>query len=289
MITYTTNQRRSLRYTAGGDWIEEVLAASGVEVSDTNFDAIAGTDIQTVLDSIDNVLDGISATPASGVLIIEDVANVSGITSDTLQNLDVITMGSGSNSQFRFSFGVPAQPADPVHLRFLIAPRGSTSGVFSGTLEYNLFDQGDDLTNGSYTYTGSVSQSLTAGDFETLKLVNITIPLVNFSSGTAPFIVDCKFTRDVSVGGNYGADISLVQLYADNIPGAATGNQAGYVGGNLTVDGDLTVEGYLILQGGSEPASGTAAGVSGSFVIADNFIYAATSTNTWKRTPINSF
>lgn len=119
--------------------------------------------------------------------------------------------------------------------------------------------------------------------------MNITIPLPNFSSGTAPFVVDCKFTRDVSVGGNYGHDVSVVQIYADNVPGGATGNQAGYVGGNLEVTGDLTVDGFLILNGGSVPASGTAPGVSGSVVLSDDFLYAAVSTNSWKRSPINSF
>lgn len=46
MIIYTTNQRRSLRYTASGNWQEEVLAASGVEVDQSNFSAIAGADVQ---------------------------------------------------------------------------------------------------------------------------------------------------------------------------------------------------------------------------------------------------
>lgn len=290
MISYSTNQRRSLRWD-GSAWQEEVLAASGVEVDDANFTAITGTDVQVALDAIDNVLEGLTATPASGVIMIDDVAQVSGISTGTLANLDVITMPSGSDSAFKFSFSVPAQPVDPVFVRLVFSPATSgASGTFSGTLDYNLFDVNDDLTPGSaYAYSSAVSQSIVSGDFEKMKILNVPIALANFSSGSAPFVVDCKFTRDTSVGGNYAGTIAMVQLYADNIPGATTGNQAGYVGGNLVVTGDLTVEGLTVLQGGTPPASGTDVGISGSLVLDDNFIYVATTTNTWKRTAISSF
>jgi len=289
MITYTTNQRRSLRFT-GTDWTEEVLSASGSAVDETNFSAISGANVQLALDAIDNVIGGLQVPPASGIVFITDVANVSGVVGGTLQNLDVVTMGSGSASTFRFSFGVPAQPVAPINLRVLVSARGaSASGTLSGNLSYNIFDQGDDLTNGAYTYTQSVSQSLNAGDFEKLKVINIPLTLSNFSSGSAPFIVDCSFTRVVSGGGNYTNDVSVVGLYADNVPGGLTGNTAGYIGGNLDVTGDLTVSGLLIVQGGSAPASGTAPGVSGTLIISDDFIYTAVSANSWKRTPLGIF
>jgi hypothetical protein len=93
----------------------------------------------------------------------------------------------------------------------------------------------------------------------------------------------------VAVGGNLAADVSVANVFADNVPGGIIGNQAGYIGGNLTVTGDLTVEGLTVLEGGSAPASQTDTGVSGSLVLDDDFIYVAVSTNNWKRTAIKKF
>jgi hypothetical protein len=293
MISYTTNQRRSLRYTAGGDWMEEVLAASGVDATATSgFAVVSGSTVQDVLEAIDNVLGGIEYLTTSGILIIDDVANVSGTVGEQLDNLDVITFASGTNNVVRFSFAMPAQPVDPVFLRLACIGRGAAaSGNIKYNLEYNIFESGDDVTlAGAYTYSGTATQSFNAADFEKLKTINLTIPTTDFSAaGSAPFIVSCKLTRDVSVGGNYTHNLSLAQIYADNVPGGIVGNQAGYVGGNLIVTGDLTVQDRLILQDTDVPASGTAVGTSGTFLFADDFIYAATATNTWKRTPISNF
>lgn len=293
MISYTTNQRRSLRYTAGGDWMEEVLAASGVDATATSgFSVVSGSTVQDVLEAIDNVLSGIEYLTTSGILIIDDVANVSGTTGEQLDNLDVITFASGTDNSVRFSFAMPAQPVDPVFLRLACIGRGaSASGNIKFDLEYNIFESGDDVTlGGTYTYSGTATQSFIAADYETLKTINLTIPTADFSAaGTAPFIVSCKLTRDADVGGNYPHNLSLAQIYADNVPGGIVGNQAGYVGGNLIVTGDLTVENRLILQDNQVPASGTATGTSGTLMFADDFIYAATATNTWKRTPISNF
>lgn len=288
MINYTTNQRRSLKYD-GSDWIEEVLNASGVAIDDSSWSAISGSTLDAALLSADNVLSGISVVPASGVVFIEDVSNVSGTLGGTLGDLDTIVLGSASDSVFKFSFGIPSQPVDPVHVRFIFSALASGTGNFGGVLDYNLFDDGDDLTPGSFAYQATATQSLVAGDSEKMKILNMTIPTANFSSGSAPFTVSCQFTRDTSVASNYTQDIAVAQIYADNIPGAATGNTAGYVGGNLEVTGDLTVQGLAVLEGGSVPASIADTGVSGSLVLDNDYIYVAVGTNTWKRTNISNF
>ena len=290
MIVYTTNQRRSLRFT-GTDWMEEVLAASGVQVSSGNFSVLAGTDAQTVLDSADDVLAGLTNFTASGIVLIEDVANVSGVTGDTLGEFDVITMPSGVNSVVKFAFTCPAQPLSPVSIRVGYSPRTAVSGYLKLKLDYNLFEVTDDLTVASYgSNLTPTAEVIAAADFEKFKMFNFSIPASAFTaSGSAPFIVSCQLTRDVSVGSNYPANVSITQIYADNVPGGMIGNQAGYVGGNLAVTGGLTVDGLTVLKGGLIPASGTDTGISGSLVLADDFIYVAPATNTWKRTPIANF
>ncbi|RKZ90819.1 MAG: hypothetical protein DRQ40_10570 [Gammaproteobacteria bacterium] len=153
-----------------------------------------------------------------------------------------------------------------------------------------MFDQGQDPTTGSFASSKTETVSVGASEADEIKLVTFDIPTTEFSSaGSAPFIVSAKITRDVSVGSNLADDVSVVQLYADNIPGGHAGNAAGYIGGNLTVTGDLTVEGLTVLEGGAVPASAGDTGVSGSLVLDDDFIYIATGSNTWKRVPISNF
>jgi hypothetical protein len=289
MVEFTTNQRRVTRWD-GSDWQEEVLSSSGVEVDDSSWVVLSGADAQEALTSADTVLSGIDYSTASGVVSINDAVNVSGTTAGTIGDLDVITMADDADSAFRFSFSVGAQPVDPVHVRILYAPTGAaSSGSVKLDLDYNLFDRGDALDPGSYTFSKTNTDSLVAGDFEELRMASLTIPASEFSSAAAPIIVSAQVTRDTAVGGNYADDISVVAIYADNVPGGVAGNTAGYIGGNLTVDGDLTVEGNLVLEGGTVPASGTALGVSGSLVIADDYIYAAVSTNLWKRSSLANF
>lgn len=290
MVSFTTNQRRSVRWTDTNQWQEEVLAASGVEASQTNFEVISGSNVQEVLEIVDNVLEGLEVSLASGVLVIDELVNVSGVTADIVGDLEVVTLPSGEDSVFKFSCTVPAQPTNPVSLRLVTVPRGAAaSGNLGLNFDYNIFEDGDDLTPGAFSYSGSINSSISASDYEKYRIVNYSIPTNEFSSGSAPFLLSMRITRDVSVASNYGHDVSIAGLYLDNIPGGVTGNTAGYVGGNLIVTGDLTVEGLTVLQGGTIPASGNDTGVSGSIVIDDNFLYVAPSTNTWKRTPINSF
>lgn len=294
MITYTSDQRRSVRWDGpSSNWKEEVLAASGVEASATGFTVVAGANVQLQLESIDNVLSGINYSTCSGVIAIDDVANISGTTSETLDNLDLLTLPSGANSAFRFSFGVPAQPTAPVIMRVSAMPRVSgVSGNLKLNLDYNIFEHGaSDLTPGGvYAYSKTATQSLTSGQYEKAQLINIQMETTDFSTqGSAPYIVNCKVTRDVSVGSNYAGNVSIAQLYIDNVPGGSTGNQAGYVGGNLYVSGDLTVSGLAILQGGTPPASGTANGTAGTFIIDNNFLYAAVNANVWKRVALGKF
>lgn len=291
MIVFTTNQRRAVRWD-GSNWQEEVLAASGVEADTGSFSTVSGADVQEVLLAIDNELTGIEYSTSSGVLIIEDVSNVSGTVGGTMGNLDVLDLTDASDSQFRFSFSVPAQPAGgiPVKVRMLYAARADGPANLKFDLDYDIFDQGDDPTAGAFASALTETVSVGASDQDVIKLVTFDIPTTEFASaGSAPFIVSARITRDVSVGSNLAADASVVQLYADNIPGAHPGNAAGYIGGNLTVTGDLTVEGNTVLEGGNIPASGTDIGISGSIVLADDFIYVATDTNSWKRVPISQF
>lgn len=290
MITYLTDQRRALRWT-GANWIEEVLAASGVAVDDSGFTVISGTEVQETLSSIDSILSGLEAS-ASGILVVEDVVNVSGVTGEVLNNLDVVTMPNGSDSAFRFTLNIPAQPLQPINVRVAFAPRASGTGTFSGTLAYNIFNTDDDLTVGSGVYADSIieGQAISNSDFEELKYLSFAIPAADFSgAGSAPFILDCKFTRNTGFGGEYTHDISVIEVYADNVPGGIAGNTAGYVSGDLEVTGDLTVDGYLIVNGGDVPALNNSPGVSGSIVVSDNFLYVAAGTNLWRRIPLGSF
>lgn len=288
MISYLTNQRRSVRWD-GSRWQEEVLSASGVEVDQLAFNTISGSQVQDVLDNIDNVITGFENFTASGILVIEDVSNVLNTTAGNVGGMDCVLLGEDVDSSFKFSFGVPAQPNAPIHLRLAVVPMGNVSGNVKFNLEYNIFEAGDDVTLASFTYSGTATQSLNSSDFETLRVINLSMPTVNFSSGSAPFILSCKITRDVTVGSNYDSSIALVKLYADNVPGGIIGNQAGYIGGNLEVTGDLRVTGATMLQGGSVPANAASVGESGSLVLSDDFIYVAPATNTWKRVPISSF
>lgn len=289
MAIFTTNQRRSLRWD-GSSWQEEVLAASGVEVDDSGFSTVSGSEVQELLDNIDNVLTGFDVATASGIIIIDDVSNVSGTVGGVLDNLDVLNLSDSADSVFRFSFTAPVQPVDPVNVRVLFAPRGNGSGNLKLDLDYNLFEQGDDVNPGSFTYAKTDTVAIASSSEDLYKLLSFQIPTTEFSSaGSAPFIVSCQVTRDVSVGSNFADDVSVISIYVDNLPGGVLGSTAGYIGGNLTVTGDLTVEGLTVLEGGDVPASGTAAGVSGSLVIDDDFIYAAVDTNKWKRTSIANF
>jgi len=288
MVDYSTDQRRSLRWT-GSNWEEEVLTAASVEIDTSNFDVISGATVSAVLDATDNVFNGFEVATASGVLIIDDISNVSGVVGGTLGDFDVLNLVDGADSIFRFSFTVPAQPVDPVHIRVLYAPRSSGSGNVKLDLDYNLFETGDDVDPGSFVHSGTLTDSI-ANELEECKIATFTIPATTFSNeGSAPFLAVCQVTRDTSVGSNFGDDISVISIYIDNIPGGVLGNTAGYIGGNLTVDGDLTVEGLTVLEGGTVPASGTATATSGSLVIGDNYIYAATTTNKWKRTALSNF
>lgn len=292
MISYTQGDRRSLKFESG-NWMEEVLTASGVKVDSSGFSTVTGTSVAELLNNIDNSLTGLTNITATGIVLISDVSNISGTVGETLENLDVISLPSGSNSQFRFSFTVPAQPTNPVKVQLAVIPRGSgQSGNVKLKMDYNIFEQGVDVTPGDFGSSSiDVTQSIVAGDFEKIKLINLQIPTANFSaSGSAPFLVNCRVTRDVSVGGNYARDVSIASIMADNVPGGIIGNVAGYTGGNLLVTGDLTLSGNLVLAGSvAAPASGTATGISGSVVLADDFLYAAVAANSWKRININTF
>jgi len=290
MINFTSNQRRSVRWT-GSDWTEEVLAASGVEADDSTFTIVSGNDVQTLLERIDNELDGIDYSVASGIVLIDDVSNVSGTVGGTFGNLDVIDMEDSADSIFRFSFTVPAQPAAALHIRMLYAPRanGSPSNL-KFDLDYDIFERGDDPSAGALALSKTETLSVGASDGDDLALCSFALPTTEFTAaGAAPYIVTCQVTRDTGVASNLAADASICSLFADNVPGGIIGNQAGYIGGNLTVDGNLTVEGLTVLEGGSTPASGTAVGTSGSLVLDDDFIYVAVGTNSWKRVPIAVF
>jgi hypothetical protein len=293
MITYTTNQRRSLRMNESGNWVEEVLAASGVKVDSSGFTTVTGLDVQELLDNVDNVLDGNLNATATGIVMITDVSTVSGSVGEVLDNIDVVTLPSGLDSSFRFSFCVPAQPTQPVKIQMATIPRGSgVAGTLKLKMSYNLFESGDDATVGGFGASLTpITQSIIASEYEKIKLLNFSIPTSQFSSsGSAPFLVNCKIERDTSVSGNYGADVSIAQMFADNVPGGIIGNIAGYTGGNLVVTGDLTVSGNFILAGSiARPAASGSAGISGSVVIDDDFMYACVADNKWKRINISSF
>lgn len=289
MTNFTAGQTSS-SFWDGTNWQERPLTTQSVE-NTTIFNTFSGNNANQLFQALDVALSGITPT-ASGAVPIEEVVNVSGMIQETLDTLSVITLASGSNSAFRFSFSCPARPLAPVHIRLACIPRGtSVSGNVKLNFDYNLFKDGDDSTvGGTYAFSSSVTQSLVSSDFERIKLINLQIPTADFNTaGTAPYIVSCRITRDITVAGNYPSNFSIANMYADNVPGGLIGTMAGYIGGNLPVTGDLQVGGRLVISGGIIPTSGTAPGVSGTMVFDDDFFYCCVATNLWKRNSLNTF
>lgn len=291
MISYETDQRRSVRWT-GSNWMEEILTDSGVGVDSSSFTTVTGANVHVMLDAIDNVLEGNLNATATGIVLITDVSSVSGTVGEVLDNLDLITLPSGTDSKFRFSFCVPGQPTAAIKIQLNAVPRGAaSSGNLKLNCSYNIFERGSDITPGGFGASiAPITQSITTGDFEKIKLLNFSIPQSEFSlSGSAPFLVNVQIGRDVTVGSNYTSDVSIAQVFVDNVPGGIIGNIAGYTGGNLVVTGDLTVSGNFLLGAVAAPAASGSAGLSGSLVLADDFLYAAVAENSWKRININAF
>lgn len=292
MVNFTNNQRYSQKYLSGS-WIEEVLAASGVEYDGSNAALISGADdVQQALDTLDSTLDGLTSPPASGAVNIDEVVNVSGVTSSSLGNIESITFGSSNSPTAGFSFTTFAQPVDPVTVKIIYSPTTSgQTGQTAFALEYNIFDQGDDLTPASeFPNTVSGTSGLVPSDYEEMRQLNFVIPAAQFSAaGTAPFIVNARLKRD-SDNDTFNGDIDVLKVYADGIPGASAGTFQGYTGGNLTVTGDLTVENHLIYEAGgvAVPGSGSAAGTDGCIVYDDNYLYIKLSAG-WRRVAIADF
>lgn len=294
MVIFTENQRYAQRFF-NGSWQEEVLSASGVAFDDADAVILAGNaNVQEALDSLDNQLGGLSALPASGAVEIDEVVNVSGVTSSSIGGIETIRFTDTGDPTGGFSFTAFAQPVDPVTVKVLYAPsETASSGTAMFIMEYNIFDQGSDLTPATQfpnSITGSTA--LSTSDFEELKQLNFPIPTSEFALvGSAPFIVNARLKRDTSGGDTYGSDLDVLKLYADGIPGASAGTSPGYTGGNLSVTGDLTVENHLIYQqsGVAVPADSSATGISGCLAYDDNFLYICIGTNTWRRSEHQEF
>lgn len=289
MVNFTAGDRRTVRWD-GSDWTEEVLAASGVQADTASFSTVTGTYVQDVLEAIDNTLSGIDYSTSSGVVHITDVDVISGALAGTLGNNDVVNLPSAEDSVLQFSMSIPAQPVNDAFLRVFYAVRGAGAGNLGLNLDYTYYELTDDLSSTTFVNSGSLTLSVSASSTDQVQLANFTLPTTEFTSaGSAPYIAVFQLTRDTSVGSNVTEDVSIIDIYADNIPGAQTGNTAGYIGGNLIVTGDLTVEGRFVIEDTTIPASASDTGVSGTLVFDDNFAYFATDTNTWKRVALGSF
>lgn len=293
MVNFTNNQRYAQRFFSGS-WVEEVLSASGVEYDASGASILAGqTEVQGALDALDSTLDGLTSPPASGAVNIDEVVSVSGVTSSSLGNIESIQFDSSGDPTAGFSFTTFAQPVDPVTVKVLYAPTTASGGTAQFVLDYNIFDQGDDLTPAS-EFPNSItgSSALVSGNFEQLRQFNFSIPVGQFSAaGTAPFIVNARLKRDTSGGDSFNGTIDVLKIYADGIPGASAGTDPGYTGGNLNITGDLTVENHLIYQqlGVAVPADSSATGTSGCIAYDDNYLYICIATDTWRRSEHQEF
>ena len=292
MINFTNNQRYSQRFF-NGDWFEEVLAASGTAFDDTGTVVLSGqTEVQGALEALDDALNNLTSPPASGALQIDEVANVSGLSNDFVGSMESIKYPSTNDPTGGFSFTTFASPVDPVTIKMLYAPTTTgQTGTTQFVLEYNIFDQGDDLTPASefpFSITGSTA--LVPGDFEEMKQLNFAIPNAQFS-GSAPYIVNARLKRNTSGADTFNGDIEVIKVYADGVPGASAGSSPGYTGGNLSVTGDLTIENHLIYQqmGVTVPANSSSAGISGCIAYDNDYVYVCIATNTWRRSDHASF
>jgi len=292
MVSFSNNQRYSQKWL-NGSFIEEVLAASGVEYDDDGQAVTSGaTDVQGAIELLDSTLDALTSPPASGAVNIDEVVNVSGVSASSLGNIETIQFGPDNDPTAGFSFTVFAQPVDEVTVKVIYAiTTDDENGTVDFDLEYNIFDQGDDLTPASeFPNSLSASSAVTSGNFEEMRQLNFPIPVAQFSAaGSAPFVVNARLVRD-SANDSFDGNVDILKVYADGIPGASAGTSPGYTGGNLTVTGDLTVENAFIYEasGVAVPASSADGGTTGTIVYDDNFLYIKIASR-WIRVEIASF
>jgi hypothetical protein len=296
MITFSTNQRRSVNWN-GSNWVEEVLAASGVGYEYQLGEAIVlsgAVNAQQALVKLEDLFESYSNlnSTTTGIEFIDEVVNVSGITQETIDSaIDVFTFASGSESILRFSAIIPDAPdSAPLWIRLNTVARAAASGYVQYEVKYNIFAANADVTPGSSVYanTDNIYQYYTASDLDTIKLVNIEVPNSLFT-GSSPHLLVCQISRKTSVANNYNNNVSVTDIWLDNVKGSLMPNKAGYTGGALTINGTLEVTGDLILTNQTVPTSATDTGTAGSIVVADDFLYVATATNTWKRIPLSWF
>lgn len=294
MVNFQANDRYSKRWD-GSNWIEEVAVASGISYDDSSVVVTSGAEtVQEALETLDSTLDALTSPPASGAVNIDEVVNVSGVSSSSLGSIETIQFGPDNDPTAGFSFTVFAAAVDPVTVKtFYAVTTSGQTGTVAYDLQYNVLSQGDDLTPASeFPDTASATSAVTPADFEEMRQFNFTIPLAKFTgAGSAPYIVNCRLVRNSTTDTLDSANVDILKIYADGVPGAMAGTYPGYTGGNLTVDGDLTVEGALIYQklGVAIPANGSDTGVSGTVSYDDDFVYFCVNTNTWKRTAIADF
>jgi hypothetical protein len=298
MITFEDGEISVDRfYSASGGFVQSKLDGSVVTIDDSTFVVISGDNTQDVFKTVDNVFSGLQFSAASGVVEIYDIINVSGLASDNVGDLAVVSFPDGIGSTAGFQLTLGAQPVSPVVVRMLCTVRGSGTGDADFNMQYNLFNQNTnaDLTPGSFSYNSAQTLTIGSNSLEQLKLINFSIPASHFSSGSAPFIGSFHISRS-GLSDTLNNDVSLVGLYVDNVPGGVQGNTAGYVGGNLEVTGNLsvlnnlTVSGnLLLLSTASEPPTTTTSGVKGTVIFADDYGYYAVNTNSWKRFSLSTW
>jgi hypothetical protein len=204
------------------DFIEDILTCEDINaVSTSGNQTISG--IKTFINSITlqsdlNVSGSVNlASSALGVVLIPDISNVSGTTVEVFHNLDVVNFYNTANSAVRFPFCVPVLPSQPLNLQLTVIPRtNGQSGNLKFNAEYNIFGAGVSVNTDNYGTLKTTTQSLVVGDYEKVKNISLTIPYSEFtSSGTSPFLVNCKLTRDVSVSGNYAGTASITQIFLE--------------------------------------------------------------------------
>lgn len=300
MITFNDGEVSVAQFfSASGGFTEQKLDGTMMIIDDSTFVVISGDNPQDVFKTADNVFSGLEYTTASGIAEIDDITNVSGLTSDTVGSLDVVSFPASVDSTAGFQLTIAGQPVSPVHVRMLCAVQGTGTGDAQFLAEYNLFNQNTaaDLNPGTFAFSKSQTLTINAAAENDLQIVNFTIPATEFSSGSAPFVASFNVTRSgADASDTLANDVALVTLYVDNLPGGAQGNTAGYVGGNLDVTGNLAVSGDTTLSGAlilndpsAVPSTISSTGTSGTLIFADDYGYFAVGEDQWKRFPLSQW
>lgn len=224
--------------TSGTTVVAKLIAGTNVTFSSTGTDAGTG----------DVTINANPALAGQNQIVIDDIRPNVNITEEVFGNFNAYTFPNTVDAKADFPLPIATQPTTDITINVIYVARGSTSGNLKLDLNYNLLDAGDDASTTTYANTlttGSIA--LVSGDLNDFRVATFTITIATLNTATAPFQVMAQLQRDTSVGSNYGANISVIGVYAAGLPSAG-----GYT------SGDLTVAGKIVNYSDSVPAANAA-------------------------------